>query len=541
MQKPPPAEPRRSLQQLADLIVQSPPTAAGRAEVFCQVQQSAGQLHIATREQRRLVADALAKWASATGEPIEGARALVAAGDLLARHPDDRDAALQHFERAVEREPQHLPAIERLGELLVEQGEYDRLKTLWASYLASLEQDSQADAGDRAAAWRRYARLQSGVLNDVDGAIDAYERSIAEEAEPNGLTELAELRLRRGAEGDREAAAENYREAGQLRDDSGAVVYSERAVQLLGEDAAQVAQDGAGTPRGAVPPPLPGGNKRRRQSEPPVVLSIEPPAPREPALFSRGSLGGTRSRIYLGAAAVCFAVVLSASASQWGDSPAAVRRGPGYRPPAEGNLLDALPVTTVLASPRAAAQDLPVGLEAVDTEIDELPEEGDDSEVQAPAPALKKAPANTRPASPAVRPAPKAKTKLAGRAPIKKARNKPAARRRVKARARVVNRLTSVRGARMPRKAVRRALGGAGKALERCYAKAPRAKAGLKGRILVSWSVKPNGRVKKVDRPRGSLRDRVSQTCAIRALRGTRFPRPRGGTAKLRSAFEFAT
>ena len=49
-----------------------------------------------------------------------------------------------------------------------------------------------------------------------------------------------------------------------------------------------------------------------------------------------------------------------------------------------------------------------------------------------------------------------------------------------------------------------------GKALERCYDGVKRRKSGLKGRIVVAWQVKPNGRVKQVQRPRGSIRDGAS-------------------------------
>lgn len=95
--------------------------------------------------------------------------------------------------------------------------------------------------------------------------------------------------------------------------------------------------------------------------------------------------------------------------------------------------------------------------------------------------------------------------------------------------------LASVRGGKLTDSQLETALARADAKLERCYEQALKKKPRTEGRLTLSWTVRPNGRVAGVRKVGGTIDDTTLYRCTAAAITATRFPRPakRAATVKL--------
>jgi hypothetical protein len=86
---------------------------------------------------------------------------------------------------------------------------------------------------------------------------------------------------------------------------------------------------------------------------------------------------------------------------------------------------------------------------------------------------------------------------------------------------------------RLPGKVVLKGLAAREAQLERCYAAALKRKPRMHGRLVYGFTVKRNGQTAAVRKLRGSISDQPLARCVGRVLADLRYPRPKGGTARV--------
>jgi tetratricopeptide (TPR) repeat protein len=94
-------------------------------------------------------------------------------------------------------------------------------------------------------------------------------------------------------------------------------------------------------------------------------------------------------------------------------------------------------------------------------------------------------------------------------------------------------------GGKLPRSVLSSALEPALEKFDACYDKALSKKSKLQGTLQLSWVVRPSGRVDRVQKSGGSLKDAATIGCVTKALKAADYPKPKGGAARLKATFEF--
>lgn len=75
--------------------------------------------------------------------------------------------------------------------------------------------------------------------------------------------------------------------------------------------------------------------------------------------------------------------------------------------------------------------------------------------------------------------------------------------------------------------------------LDKCYADALEKRPRLKGKLIVSWTVRPNGKVVGAKKQGGTLKDAELIRCTLDAISSTKFPKPRRQAAQIRLPIEY--
>jgi hypothetical protein len=147
------------------------------------------------------------------------------------------------------------------------------------------------------------------------------------------------------------------------------------------------------------------------------------------------------------------------------------------------------------------------------------------------------APAAVAPAAPAMpTPAPTAVTETP--APATPPAKKEAAAPQLSVRA-VIDQVNQ-RGSKLSDQQLTAALEKAAPKLEQCYAQALEKKPRLKGRLIVAWTVRPNGKVSGAKKQGGTIKDADLARCTIDAISATKFPKSKKQQAVLiRLPFEY--
>ncbi len=104
---------------------------------------------------------------------------------------------------------------------------------------------------------------------------------------------------------------------------------------------------------------------------------------------------------------------------------------------------------------------------------------------------------------------------------------------------RMVSQLLRVRGGKIDQGELMEAAEEAFPEMERCYAKARRQRPRLKGRVVLSWTIKTNGRVSAARRAGGTIKSRTFASCLASAIKKTGFPKPRRKAARVSLPFVF--
>jgi len=75
--------------------------------------------------------------------------------------------------------------------------------------------------------------------------------------------------------------------------------------------------------------------------------------------------------------------------------------------------------------------------------------------------------------------------------------------------------------------------------LDQCYATALEKKPRLKGRLIVGFTIKQNGKVAAAKKQGGTIKDADLTRCTLDAIWGTKFPKPKKQAAQVRLPFEY--
>jgi hypothetical protein len=75
--------------------------------------------------------------------------------------------------------------------------------------------------------------------------------------------------------------------------------------------------------------------------------------------------------------------------------------------------------------------------------------------------------------------------------------------------------------------------------LDQCYATALEKKPRLKGRLIVGFTIKQNGKAAAAKKQGGTIKDADLTRCTLDAILGTKFPRPKKQAAQVRLPFEY--
>jgi hypothetical protein len=79
----------------------------------------------------------------------------------------------------------------------------------------------------------------------------------------------------------------------------------------------------------------------------------------------------------------------------------------------------------------------------------------------------------------------------------------------------------------------------AGPKLERCYDQILETKPHTRGRLIITWTVRLNGRVADAKKLSGTIKDATLAQCTVQAIADTRFPKPHKQAVKLKLPLEY--
>jgi len=96
-----------------------------------------------------------------------------------------------------------------------------------------------------------------------------------------------------------------------------------------------------------------------------------------------------------------------------------------------------------------------------------------------------------------------------------------------------------LRGGKLDREALERSLSSIRGELEACYDEAIGRRPRLRGRLVMQWNVRRNGKVSGLRKVRSSLQDARLHRCAKTTIQGVTFDKPRRKPAKVRMPFDF--
>jgi tetratricopeptide (TPR) repeat protein len=415
--------------------------------------------------------------------------------------------------------------------------------------IAEAEQGRVGAASYVALAQRRVA---SGEL---DGAIDAYERALAIEADPQVVRSLAELYVRRSGPEDAPQAADLYYTLGDVLGNPDGIVMLERALTQVPDHAEARAlleqyragqRPRPGAPASPEPPPLlinvplPLGTpirasapqliaaaaQRARFSAPAPVSSLAPVVRSEapaPTLEARPRRKRARWIASAGAvAAAAAALGLFVAAPRGADRASSLTAGASV-PVTQGHTIATTPSTAPAATATANAASPTNGMNA--TKPDKEPAEAASKPAQATNPT---ADGTSKPAAPAPHPAETAN-------PSDPNAQQPASGPTVHA----LVELMTVRGGKLAETKLTAAIDTLLPKIDKCYALTLKQKPRVRGRLNFAWTVKPSGKVVAVRLMGGTIKDPELTRCSAEAIGATHFPKPHKQAAQVKLPLEF--
>lgn len=99
--------------------------------------------------------------------------------------------------------------------------------------------------------------------------------------------------------------------------------------------------------------------------------------------------------------------------------------------------------------------------------------------------------------------------------------------------------LANQRGGKLTDPQLMAALEKAAPKLEQCYVQALEKKPRLKGRLIVAWTVRPNGKVAGAKKQGGTIKDADLVRCTVDVISGTRFPKPKKQAVQIRLPLDY--
>jgi hypothetical protein len=99
--------------------------------------------------------------------------------------------------------------------------------------------------------------------------------------------------------------------------------------------------------------------------------------------------------------------------------------------------------------------------------------------------------------------------------------------------------LVNQRGGKLTDPQLMAALEKAAPKLEQCYADALEKKPRLKGRLILAWTVRPNGKVTGAKKQGGTIKDVDLARCTVDVISGIRFPKPKKQAVLIRLPLEY--
>jgi hypothetical protein len=452
------------------------------------------------------------------------------------------DPQLLALLRCLQSGPHDAAALEQICALLHAQyrtlhaqGDLDTLAELgelieaWAVAHAAAGGDQAAGRG---VVYGVLGGLRSEV-GDLDGAIAAYEQALDAAAEPEVILCLAELFAKRGGADDLQQAADLYCTLGEAEGNPDGIPMIERALDLLPSHAEAMALleqylsaralrarsgrtvvgfkldavlEAVKTARASdsvppapltpsqpptaaavapVPAAAPSAPVIARASLPPVGLDDEPAlAPRRRlALRHKGWLGG--AAVVAGLASALF--VFGMPGTKPAPAPSLVTAGAVAVPSTPAPVpVPALPVAPPIPSTPPPVAPAPAVVDAV------------------PAP---EAPAKPHHVAPHVQ---------------------------------LALTLAKLRGGRLSDAQLAAGLETATGKLERCYAQTLKKKAHTEGRLTLSWMIRTNGRVMRVKKVSGTIKDPALYRCTAGVIASTHFAKPKKKSAQVQVPVDYS-
>lgn len=460
------------------------------------------------------LAERILAWSTAVSDDERATEALLEAASLLAGDAAGHARAVQVWREAIRRSPRSRQVVRRISHELNRKSAWAELEALLMVRAGALDGTSQTAL--RYEAWRDLGRVRAKLLKDTPGAILAYRTASAIMDTRHIHVALARLYVQRAATGDERSAAEHFVRAAERSTPEHAARYLHKALDCVQEfePALSMLQRLGLTPGAPRQAPSAGEPvSESRAGEPESERNL-----RRRRLISRFARRRTRQN----PSTVDTVVLPQLRGSRWGARLAlSVAAWAGI----VGAGVLALQFNSspqdepVLAGPAAA------------TALAAAPVEGGAEGANAARVRVERAPAPTvaEPTNEVSRPPPDSTTK--GPAP-----QSPAPREATPAPAPVALVSVRVRGARMSRPQLATRLEPTRRAVSRCLASSGSA---LPDRGLrLSWTVGRFGKPRRVRHAGNSASMTPVARCAARALRGTRFARPRGRrTARVTATF----
>jgi tetratricopeptide (TPR) repeat protein len=189
---------------------------------------------VAQRQQKTLaeMVDLLASWARSATDGAVASRALYEAASIAEVELKTEERAAQLYALSLESDCFNYDALDRLEQLLMAQKQYRRLETALEGQGKALLQAGEPTSAVRARVFRSLGKLRVDTANNIDGAIEAFERVLDAEPELSDVRYLAGLYESRRKPGDAARSADLYFTLGDITEGPERVAILEKSLAL---------------------------------------------------------------------------------------------------------------------------------------------------------------------------------------------------------------------------------------------------------------------------------------------------------------------
>lgn len=184
-----------------------------------------------SHDELRALAERIVSWSQTLAENATAAQALLEAGHLLLNECGDFGRAIQVWREAISLDPESRDLARRVHDELARRAAWEDLEALLATRTCEL--GPAAQPGLRYAAWCDLGYVRAAFLGDIPGAVRAFRKASRVSSTRQVHAALAHLYSKRGEDGDTLITARHFVAAGRHASPERALTYVGKALEYV--------------------------------------------------------------------------------------------------------------------------------------------------------------------------------------------------------------------------------------------------------------------------------------------------------------------